>query len=100
MQLIQDNSLPAVWKGESLPVLYPQGWSGPNMGQNIGSNMFLNHLGQSGMGSGLQGGGYGPPGGPGQGLFYPPQNPRGMGNLAPRGPSFANTMKVDVQVSD
>ena len=62
--------------------------------------MFLNHLGQSGMGSGLQGGGYGPPGGPGQGLFYPPQNPRGMGNLAPRGPSFANTIKVDVQVGD
>ena len=72
------------------------------MGQNIGSNIFLNHLGQSGMGSGLQGGGggYGPPGGPGQGLFYPPQNSRGMGNLAPRGPSFANTIKVDVQVSD
>jgi hypothetical protein len=67
------------------------------MGQSLGGNMFPNHLGQNGMGSGL-GGGYGSQGLPGQGLFYPPQNPRGMGNIAPRGPSFANTIKVDVQV--
>lgn len=102
-QLTQDNSLPQPWKGDALPVLFPQGWSQSNLGQNMGNNIG-NNMGNNmypklpGQGGYSQGGGMGYQGAPqgGQGLFYP--NPREPANPPPRGPVFANTIKVDVQV--
>jgi hypothetical protein len=103
-QLTQDNSLPQPWKGDALPVLFPQGWSQSNLGQNMGNNMGNNMANNMypklpGQGGFPQGGGMGYQGAPqggGQGLFYP--NPREPSNPPPRGPVYANTIKVDVQV--
>lgn len=98
-QLTQDNSLPQPWKGDALPVLFPQGWSQSNlgnMGNNIGNNMYPKLPGQGGFPQGGGMGYQGAPQGGGQGLFYP--NPREPSNPPPRNPVYANTIKVDVQV--
>lgn len=94
-QLVQDSSLPSVWKGEALSVLFPQGWNQQsNGGSNMGSNMYPKHD----QGSYPQGGGgMNYPGG--QNMFYP--NPREPMNPPPMGMGgavYANTIKVDVQV--
>lgn len=63
----------------------------------MANNMYPKLPGQGGFPQGGGMGYQGAPQGGGQGLFYP--NPREPSNPPPRGPVYANTIKVDVQVN-